>query len=112
MTKLGAIGLAILCAVFVSTATVFQKFAGERLPAIITNWPILVAILFYFLGLLFLIKAFKHNDVTAIYPIVATSYILSTFYAMIIFGELISPLRWIGVILVFIGVTMIGVGNK
>ena len=112
MTQLKAIGLAILCAVFVSTATVFQKFAGERLPAIITNWPILVAILFYFLGLLFLIKAFKHNDVTAIYPIVATSYILSTLYAMIIFGESISPLRWIGVLLVFIGVTMIGVGNK
>lgn len=112
MTSTKAICLAVLCAVFVSIATVFQKLAGEKLPAIITNWPILAAILFYFIGLLFLIKAFKHNNLTAIYPIVASSYILSAVYAMILFKETISLLRWFGVIFVFLGVAMIGADKK
>ena len=112
MTKLKAICLAFLCAFFVSTATVFQKIAGTNLPEILTNWPIIAAAIFYFLGLLFLIKALKQANVTTIYPLVATSYIITTFYALLIFQEKINTLRWIGVIIVFIGVTMIGVSKK
>ena len=112
MTKLKAISLALLCALLVSTATVFQKFAGERLPELITNWPILAAVFFYFLGLLFLVYALKHAEVTTIYPLVAVSYIISTLYALLIFQETITIFRWLGVLFIFLGVTLIGVGKK
>lgn len=112
MTKLKAIGLAILCAIFISTAQIFQKLGAQRLPEILTNWPIFVGILLYIIAWLALIAAFKEGEVTFVFPIVAISYILVTIYALLIFNEPISSLRWAGVVLIFAGVTMIGAGKK
>ena len=107
-----AICLAILCAILVSVAQIFFKIGSEQLPEIITNWPIFLGIILYGLGFLVLITAFKEGEVTVIFPIVATSYIFVTAFALYIFNEPVSLFRWIGVLLIFAGVTMIGVGRK
>ncbi|MBW2973178.1 EamA family transporter [Candidatus Woesearchaeota archaeon] len=112
MTKLKAICLAILCAIFISIAQIFQKIGAQRLPEILTNWPIFIGIFLYIIALLALITAFKEGEITFVFPIVAVSYILVTVYALLIFNEPISTLRWIGVVLIFAGVTMIGAGKK
>ncbi|MBD3303842.1 EamA family transporter [Candidatus Woesearchaeota archaeon] len=110
MTKLKAIGLALLCAVFVSTAQIFQKIAGNNLPEL--TLPILAGLLLYTIGWIFFITALKDGELTVVFPIVATSYIITAIYAATIFNEQISLLRWIGIALIFAGVAMIGVGRK
>ncbi|MBW3002127.1 EamA family transporter [Candidatus Woesearchaeota archaeon] len=110
MTKLKAIGLALLCALFVSTAQIFQKLGGNNLPEL--TWPLLVGLLLYTLGWVALITALKEGALTVVFPIVATSYILAAIYAVVIFNEQISLLRWVGIALIFAGVAMVGVSRK
>lgn len=110
MTQLKAISLAFLCAFLAATAQIFQKMGGNSLPDI--TWPIFAGILIYTIGWIVFITALKEGDVTVIFPIVATSYVIVTIYALLIFNEPISMLRWAGVILIFAGVAMIGVGRK
>lgn len=110
MTKLKAICLAILCAILAATAQIFQKLGGNMLPEI--TWPIFIGLLLYAIALLAFITALKEGEVTVIFPIVAVSYILVTIYAILIFNEPISILRWTGVLLIFAGVTMTGAGRK
>jgi len=110
MTKLKAIGLALLCAFLAATAQIFQKMGGNNLPEI--TWPILIGLFLYSIGWLVLIIALKDGELTVVFPIVATSYIIVAIYALMIFGEHISLLRWIGVAFIFAGVAMIGVGRK
>ena len=110
MTTLKAICLALLCAFLAATAQIFQKMGGNNLPAI--TWPIFIGLLLYAIGWLVLIIALKEGELTVIFPIVAVSYIIVTIYALMIFNEQISTLRWIGVMLIFLGVVMIGVGRK
>lgn len=110
MNQLKAISLALLCALFVSTAQIFQKIAGNNLPEL--TWPILVGLLLYAIGWIFFITALKNGELTIVFPIVATSYIITAIYAATIFNEQISILRWIGIALIFAGVTITGVGRK
>lgn len=111
-TKLWAIGLAFLCAILVSVANIFQKLGAERLPEIITNWPLFLGIVIYGLAFVTIITAFKYGEVTVLYPIVATSYIIVTFFALFIFQEPISMLKWTGVLIIFAGVTLVGMSRK
>lgn len=110
MTQLKAIGLALLCAVLVATAQIFQKLGGNNLPEL--TWPILIGLLLYTTGWIFFITALKNGELTVIFPIIATSYILAAIYAAIIFNEQISLLRWTGIALIFAGVAMVGAGRK
>ncbi|MBW3004456.1 DMT family transporter [Candidatus Woesearchaeota archaeon] len=110
MTKLKAIGLALLCAFLAATAQIFQKMGGNNLPEL--TWPILIGLLLYAIGWAALIIALKEGELTVVFPIVATSYIIAAIYAVVIFNEQISLLRWIGIALIFAGVAMTGVGRK
>lgn len=111
-TKLWAIGLAFLCALLVSIAQIFLKMGAGRLPEIITNWPAFLGLVIYGFGFIALMMAFKEGEVTVIFPIVATSYIFVTVFAMLIFNEPISYFKWLGVLVIFIGVILIGVNKK
>lgn len=110
MTQLKAIGLALLCAFLVATAQIFQKIGGSNLPEL--TWPILIGLLLYTIGWIFFITALKNGELTVVFPIVATSYIITAIYAAIIFNEQISLLRWAGIALIFAGIAMVGAGRK
>lgn len=110
MTKLKAISLALLCALLAATAQIFQKIGGNNLPEI--TWPILIGLILYTIGWFLFITALKDGDLTVVFPIVATSYIIAAIYAVMIFNEQITMLRWMGIALIFAGVAMVGVGRK
>ena len=111
-TNSKAIGLALVCAILVATAQVFQKLGADRLPELITNWPLFLGILLYGLGFLALITAFKEGEVTVIFPIVATSYVIVPIFAYYVFDESLGIMKIIGMILLFAGVVCIGRDRK
>jgi undecaprenyl phosphate-alpha-L-ara4N flippase subunit ArnE len=59
-----------------------------------------------------LIIALKGGEVTVLYPIIATSYVWVAFGSSYFFGEIISLLRWTGIIFIIIGIIMINFGEK
>ena len=49
----------------------------------------------------------KHNDLSLVYPLISISYIFGTLAAVFIFHETVPLSRWIGVILIMVGVAFL-----
>lgn len=112
MEKRGlAIFLMVLCTFFTSIAQVFYKLGAIRLPEIFTNYPILIGLILYGIGAIILITALKLDEVTILYPILATSYVWVSFLAWGIFAESINIFKWIGIAFIIAGISVIAFGN-
>jgi drug/metabolite transporter (DMT)-like permease len=117
-----AIALIILTTALTSTAQVLLKIGMQRWPELLTNWPLFAGLACYALGALFMIISFSGGEVSILYPLFATSYIWVTIAASIMFGEkpgmliplgpLVIPLHYIGLALVFIGVSAVGFASR
>ena len=115
-TKLWAIGLVLLTTLLTSTAQIFYKFGSETLEfnliKIITNYNLIMGLSLYVVGAILLILAFRGGDVSVLYPIFATSYIWVSFLSIWFFGENMNLFRWLGVITIIIGISLISYGSK
>jgi drug/metabolite transporter (DMT)-like permease len=47
-------------------------------------------------------------DLSYVMPVTAISYVVTAFAARLFLGETVSPARWIGIVLVTAGVTLVG----
>jgi len=114
-TKWWAIGLMILCTIFTSTGQILYKFGAEKLSfdisSIIFNIPLILGLLSYWIALVFLIIAFRGGELSVLYPIVATSYIWVSIASPFFFEtDSMTPEKWIGIIIIVAGVSLIGWG--
>jgi len=60
-----------------------------------------------FIGGLAWIAAVSKSDLSRSYPVLALSYVLVVLLSILVFKEEVTPLRWIGVILVGLGVFLV-----
>ena len=115
-TKLWAIGLIILTTFLTSTAQVFYKIGSENLSfnliELLTNYNILFGLFLYGIGAILLILSLKGGEVTVLYPIIATSYIWVSLFSVWFLGEGMNLMRWLGVITIIIGISIVGYGSK
>lgn len=111
-----AIILVLLTTILTSSAQFLYKFGIDRLQfnliSIITNWNILLGLLLYAFGAVIMITAFKYGEVSALYPIIATSYIWVSIGSSILFNESMNIWKWLGVLIICIGVIFISLGSK
>jgi len=47
-------------------------------------------------------------DLSYVMPVTAMGYVVTAFAARLFLGEMVSPARWVGIILVTAGVTLVG----
>jgi len=115
-TKPFAILLMILCTIFTSFAQVFYKKGAPALSfniiSLITNYPIIFGFILYGLGAIIMIYAFKHGEVTILYPIITLGYIWVSLLSVYFFNEIMNPYKWLGVIIIILGVYIVGLGGK
>ena len=110
-----AIALTVITTLFTSTAQVFYKLGAAKLEfdilALITNYELIIGVALYAIGAAILIIALKGGEVTVVYPIIATSYIWVTILSSSIFGEAVNIWKWLGVIVIILGITSISWGT-
>ncbi|MBN1156301.1 hypothetical protein JXA85_01675, partial [Candidatus Woesearchaeota archaeon] len=101
-TKLWAICLLIFTTLINTAAQLFYKYGANRLEfnfvAIITNYPLILGIILYFISAALLIIALRGGELSVLYPMIALSYIWVMIASGTVLGELISPLKWLGAI--------------
>jgi drug/metabolite transporter (DMT)-like permease len=73
----------------------------------VVNPQILLGVFFEFLFFLCLIILMSKTDISFLWPLTGLSFVFATFAAMIFLGESVSPVRWVGVILILIGAAFI-----
>ena len=112
-TKLSSVLLVVLCTVFTSIAQVLWKFAVNLgLTALFFTWQLWTGFLLYAFGAAILIRSFKGGEVSVLFPIIATSYIWVTLLSNHYFQESIQLFKWVGIVSIVLGITLLGIGNK
>ncbi len=72
-----------------------------------TTWQLYVSGAFALSSVVLWMYLLKNNDLSFVYPLLSMSYIISLFVGAFVFGEAIPITRWIGVVIVMIGVYFI-----
>jgi len=111
--KFWAIGLVVFCAFLASLGQLLFKLGSESISTNLLSWAmnlrIIGGMVIYFVGAILFIVTLKYGNLSVLYPVMATSYIWVTILAVKFLGEPFSFAKWIGIILIIGGVSIITV---
>ena len=65
----------------------------------------------YAVGTILFIPALKGGDLSILYPFVALAYVWVSLLSVKFLGEKMNLVKWIGIALIIIGVSLIGIGS-
>jgi len=115
-TEPWAIVLVIITTVLTSFGSLFYKFGADKLSfditSIITNYYIIAGLIFYAIGAVLLVKAFKHGELSVLFPVVALSFVWVAILSMIFLSEIMTFTKWMGIIAIVAGVSFVGRGSE
>ena len=115
-TKLWAIGLVILATLIGAFAPILLKKAYAKklssVSALATNYYLFGGVALYAIGTVLFIPALKGGDLSVLYPFVALTYIWVSLLSVKFLGEKMNKYKWIGIALIIIGVSFIGIGSN
>ena len=115
-TKAWAMGIVVASTVLTSSAQIFYKIASGKLTldimSILTNWQLFAGLALYGIAAVMLIIALKYGELSVLYPIISLSFVWVSLLSMKFLGENLTSIKWIGIIFVIVGVSLIGFGNK
>lgn len=112
-TQLWAIGLVLLACLLGSFGPIMLKKASDKpfkIKGILTNYYLIGGFLFYGLGTILFIPALKGGELSVLYPLVATTYIWVSIWSIKFLKEKMNKQKWMGILLIIIGVIFIGLG--
>ena len=73
----------------------------------LTNPSIFLGLFCYGLSTVFYILTLKEKEISFVYPLISSSYILVLLCSWLFKHEAISPIRWAGVLVIILGVILI-----
>jgi uncharacterized membrane protein len=73
----------------------------------ITNPLIFFGLACYGLSTIFYILVLKEKEISFVYPLIASSYVLVLLFAWLFKHEAVSPIRWVGMLVITLGVVLI-----
>jgi len=105
-TKKGIL-LMILSSIFVCIGQLFWKLSVST-----GVFIMLLGFLFYVLGALTMVIAYKYGKLSVLQPILSLNYVISIILAKFVLNEQISLLKYLGVLIVILGVILIAGGEN
>ena len=85
---------------------------GRLVRSGVTNPKILAGVLFELIFFVFLLLLLKRNDVSLIWPLTSLGFVLTALSAKFYLHEHVSATRWVGVVLIVIGATLVSWSEK
>ena len=114
-TQLWAIGLVILGTFVGAFGPILLKKASARklskISSLIKNYYLFGGISLYAIGTVLFIPALKGGDLSVLYPFVSLAYIWVSLLSVKFLGEMMNKYKWVGIALIILGVTFIGIGS-
>ncbi|MBS3097372.1 EamA family transporter [Candidatus Woesearchaeota archaeon] len=114
-TQLWAMALVFIAGVVGSFGPLFFKKGAENfrfnIKALIKNYNLIIGVALYGIATVIFIPALKGGELSVLYPFVATTYIWVSLLSMKFLKEKMGLFKWMGVILIIIGVIFIGLGS-
>jgi len=114
--QLWAIGLIITATLIGAFGPILLKKASAKklssIKSLSTNYYLFGGVALYALGTLLFIPALKGGDLSVLYPFVSLSYIWVSLLSVKFLGEKMNKFKWLGIALIIIGVSLIGIGSN
>lgn len=107
--------LTLIAALISSFAQMMFKRSVKKIDNIhhmiglLKNKGVLIGLAGYFVGFLLYITALSGGQLSVVYPIFASSFIFVTLISATLLKEKITVLRALGVLLVFIGISIVAI---
>ena len=115
-TQLWAIGLVIFATLIGAFGPILLKKASEKrlskISSLMTNYHLFGGVGLYGIGTVLFIPALKGGELSVLYPFVALAYIWVSLLSVKFLGEKMNKIKWTGIALIILGVTLIGFGSK
>jgi len=96
-------------------ATFFLKLAAPKmtlnLGKLLKNWRLILGLFFYGISVIISLPAMRAGELSVLYPFVALQYVWTGFISMKYLKEKMTVLKWAGVGLIIVGVSLIGIGQ-
>jgi drug/metabolite transporter (DMT)-like permease len=112
----GVILLVVLCTLFTASAQFFMKRGSSTLKlnllSILTNYNIIIGLLFYSIGAVIMIYAFKNADLSTVYPLLSLSFLWVMLLSITVLKERVLAVEYLGMILIVSGIVFIGKGSE
>lgn len=111
-----ALFLMLLCTAFTSTGQILWKLGLAEInfsqPLTVLNITFLLGFVFYGISFLLMLQAFKRGELSLLYPIIATSYVWVSIFSPLIFPtDSMNNIKWLGVIVILISISLLGFGS-
>ena len=115
-TQLWAIGMVLLATLIGSFGPILLKKASEKklssIKSLSTNYHLFGGVSLYAVGTLLFIPALKGGELSVLYPFVALAYVWVSLLSVRFLGEKMNKIKWLGIAMIIIGVTFIGLGSQ
>ncbi|MBI2541853.1 EamA family transporter [Candidatus Woesearchaeota archaeon] len=114
--QLWAVALVVLASLVGAFGPILLKKASARrlskLSSLATNYHLFGGVALYAAGTLLFIPALKGGDLSVLYPFVSLSYIWVSLLSVRFLGEKMNKLKWLGIAMIILGVSFIGIGSN
>jgi len=113
-TKAWAIGLILGTTFLNSIAQILYKIGVDKFnfENLLYNPLIFFGLILYLTSGIILIVTLKYGELSVLYPIISTGFIWVSVLSLYFLKEVMNPLRWIGILLIIIGVSFVGAGSE
>ncbi|MBI2138447.1 EamA family transporter [Candidatus Woesearchaeota archaeon] len=113
--ELWSIALVLLASFLGSFGPIFIKKGSAKasfsIRALLSNYHLLFGFFLYAVGTALFIPALKGGSLSVLYPLVSTTYIWVALWSMILLKEKMNVMKWAGIAVIIIGVSLIGIGG-
>jgi len=106
-----ALVLVLVCTVFTSLGQLFFKLASRgispNIVSIVTNRYLITGLALYFIGAMILVAALKFGELSRVYPLISLSFVWVFVIGVLLFNELVTPLKAVGTATIMGGVSLL-----
>jgi len=114
-TELWAVCLTILAGIVGAFGPLMFKKSSKDFSLnpkkLLKNHYFFLGVMFYGLGTVLFVPSLKGGDLSVLYPLIALMYIWVSLLSVKFLGEKMTKLKWAGVLIILLGVTLIGIGS-
>jgi drug/metabolite transporter (DMT)-like permease len=110
--------LIVLFTLLAAAAQVFFKFGTNRLHgqvslmSVATDFPLICGLALYGVGAAMMVIALRHGELSVLYPLISLSYVWVAILSVTIFGEVMTPYKVAGIVVIMMGVGVMGAGSQ
>lgn len=116
-TQLWAIALVIIGGVIGAFGPIYLKKGSAMITlkdfsTIYKNKFLIMGIAAYGIGTILFIPSLKGGELSVLYPLVGLVYVWVCLYSKLMLKEKMTLLKWLGIIIILMGVSFIGLGME